>query len=356
MPAPSIPAATGAAGPAAGSLAKQPRSMRMASGYQPVHQGDDADSSLDQEQKGDDLAAAAAFIAHESHRQRRFRLATYLLSVCLVILVASNLYTSLPYTFGHREPCPCRPSKVPQYFQTWPELWPGPTATGKPAFMAQTRTFDPTATYVPNEPLQTSIPVEGMGPANQSIFKMMGFLSPYFASPGFGVDEFPLPPGADIVQVQMLSRHGARYPTSGSDAARLGEKFANASREARHKGPLAFLNDWKYQLGYEILVPKGREELFESGELAAPSCRDASFQLAANSRPRRFAQLHVREPVQSQEQTHCADNGKPLLVRRRLGPGPRSADAGSQDAGSHAQVCRKLDGRLLWARMVRLFA
>ena len=36
------------------------------------------------------------------------------------------------------------------------------------------RTFDPTATYVPNAPLQTAIPVDGMGSENRSIFQMMG--------------------------------------------------------------------------------------------------------------------------------------------------------------------------------------
>jgi hypothetical protein len=72
--------------------------------------------------------------------------------------------------------CPCaKPSNVPQYFQTSPELWPGPTATGKAPFMAQTVTFNPTATYVPNEPLQTAIPVEGMTDQDDGIFKMMGY-------------------------------------------------------------------------------------------------------------------------------------------------------------------------------------
>lgn len=30
---------------------------------------------------------------------------------------------------------------------------------------------------------------------------------------------------------------------------------------------LSFLMDWKYELGAEILVPRGRQELFESGVL-----------------------------------------------------------------------------------------
>jgi hypothetical protein len=143
--------------------------------------------------------------------------------------------------------------------------------------MAQTRTFDPEATYVPNAPLQTSVPIDGMTAANRSIFNLMGYLSPYSPSTGFGVKEYPLPPGAEIVQLQMVSRHGSRYPTSGSNVQRLGERIAKAGSKFKASDKLEFLNDWKYQLGGEILVPKGRQELFDSGtasitaEIIAPA-------------------------------------------------------------------------------------
>lgn len=204
-------------------------------------------------------------------------LRTVLIAVvsCLLVSVAVNLAFS-PGVSGHRSgsdcECPAPSPKVPQYFQTSPELWPGPTATGAPAFMAQTRTFDPTAAFVPNQPLQTAIPIEGMTSNNESIFQMMGFLSPYAPSPGFGVNEYPLPDGADIVQLQMLSRHGSRYPTggTGSNVVVFGNKVAEAKKSDpgfKASGPLEFLNDWSYQLGAEILVPKGRQELFDSGIL-----------------------------------------------------------------------------------------
>lgn len=195
---------------------------------------------------------------------------------CLLVLVALNLVIN-PGVLGFRprpgSDCDCEPaSKVPQYFQTSPELWAGPTATGSPAFLAQTWTLNPTATYVPNQPLQTAVPIEGMSSKNESIFEMMGFLSPYTPSPGFGVREHPLPPGAEIVQVQMLSRHGSRYPTggTGSNVVTFGERIAAARRAGsgfKASGPLEFLNDWTYALGAEILVPKGRQELFDSGIL-----------------------------------------------------------------------------------------
>lgn len=37
----------------------------------------------------------------------------------------------------------------------------------------------------------------------------------------------------------------------------FGKKIAESAGKFKAEGPLAFLNDWKYQLGAEILVPKG---------------------------------------------------------------------------------------------------
>lgn len=68
--------------------------------------------------------------------------------------------------------CPCRPEDVPLHFQTSPQVYAGPTATGAAPFLAQTVAFSPEATYVPNEPLQTAVPVEGA--KDESIFKLMG--------------------------------------------------------------------------------------------------------------------------------------------------------------------------------------
>jgi hypothetical protein len=89
-------------------------------------------------------------------------------------------------------------------------------------------------------------------------------LSPYTPSPGFGAKEYPLPPGTEIVQLQMLSRHGSRYPTSGSNVASFGRRIAEAAGELKATGSLSFLNDWKYGLGAEILVPKGTDALSTS--------------------------------------------------------------------------------------------
>jgi hypothetical protein len=87
----------------------------------------------------------------------------------------------------------------------------------------------------------------------------------------------------------MLSRHGSRYPTTGTNVFDFGKRMGDAAGTFKAKEALSFLNDWKYQLGAEILVPKGessgvlppgyvltipcpgREELFQSGTTSLPS-------------------------------------------------------------------------------------
>jgi hypothetical protein len=174
-------------------------------------------------------------------------------------------------------------SDIPQYFQTKPEIFAGqhihqafltqywyqkgPTPTGAAPFLAQTNPAPFTgASYIPNQPLETQVPIAG-NTNGSNIFQNMGQLSPYFPNPkGFGVDEYALPPGAEIVQLNMLSRHGSRYPTTGSGAHQFGLKHKNMT-DAKYTGELSFLNDWIYQLGAEILVPIGKQELFNSGTL-----------------------------------------------------------------------------------------
>lgn len=103
---------------------------------------------------------------------------------------------------------------------------------------------------------------------NSNIFQLFGQLSHYFPNPtGFGVKEWALPKGANITWMNMLSRHGSRYPTSGSGAANFGQKITNATGKANFTGDLSFLNTWTYRLGAEILVPVGKQELFDSGVL-----------------------------------------------------------------------------------------
>ncbi|RMZ77021.1 hypothetical protein DV738_g4590, partial [Chaetothyriales sp. CBS 135597] len=154
---------------------------------------------------------------------------------------------------------------------TTPELWPGPTTTGAIApFLAQTNPapFGHPASWVPNSPLETGVPITGS--KNRSIFQLHGQLSSYFPNPdGFGANEYPLPPGANLTHVNVLHRHGSRYPTGSSSVATFGTKVAEltANGSANWTGDLDFINSWSYELGAEILVARGRQELFDSGVL-----------------------------------------------------------------------------------------
>ncbi|KAF2153909.1 phosphoglycerate mutase-like protein [Myriangium duriaei CBS 260.36] len=159
-------------------------------------------------------------------------------------------------------------SGVPQYLQTSPELYAGPTATGPAPFLAETNPAPfPGVSYIPVSPLETQVPIVG-NTNNSNIFQLFGQLSHYFPNPsGFGVNEYPLPQGTNITWLNMLHRHGSRYPTSGSGAYSFGQKAKNLTGTANFTGELSFLNSWSFKLGAEILVPVGKQELFDSGTL-----------------------------------------------------------------------------------------
>ena len=66
----------------------------------------------------------------------------------------------------------------------------------------------------------------------------------------------------------MLHRHGSRYPTTGAGVQVFGEGLTALLKNGsagNFTGALSFVNQWSYGLGAEILVPVGRQELFDSG-------------------------------------------------------------------------------------------
>ncbi|KAJ9602984.1 hypothetical protein H2200_012279 [Cladophialophora chaetospira] len=160
----------------------------------------------------------------------------------------------------------------PWYYQTSPELFAGPTVTGLIApFLAQTNPapWGAEASFVANAPLETNLPIKG-NTNDQSIFQLHGHLSSYFPNPiGFGSNEYPVPPGTNISAVHLLHRHGSRYPTGTASVPIFGSKIHNLTLNgtANWSGELSFLNTWRYNLGAEILVARGRQELFDSGVL-----------------------------------------------------------------------------------------
>ncbi|KAH7138446.1 histidine phosphatase superfamily [Dendryphion nanum] len=161
-------------------------------------------------------------------------------------------------------------SGIPDYLQTADGHFQGPTVTGAAPWLAQTNIAPfPSVSYIPNTPLETQIPIAN-NPHNHNIFQRLANLSPYFPNPrGFGVDEYPVPPGSNVSWVNMVHRHGSRYPEfSGRAAERtLGKKIRDAKGNFTARGPIEFLNDWEFLLGAEILVPMGKQELFDSGTL-----------------------------------------------------------------------------------------
>ena len=107
--------------------------------------------------------------------------------------------------------------------------------------------------------------IEGREEGDRSIWSLMGHLSPWGrAEEGFGVEEMGLPEGAKVKQMHLLHRHGARYPTGNSPIKEWG-MLVHAGKTGGFTGNLSFLNNWTYDLGGEILVPFGRQQLFTSG-------------------------------------------------------------------------------------------
>jgi hypothetical protein len=96
-------------------------------------------------------------------------------------------------------------------------------------------------------------------------------LSPWYSlsSADFGLPNAnPLTPaGCTINQVHLLYRHGARYPTTGAAPSTFAQKLNNATKAGGFNvsGDVAFLANWTYKLGAELLTPFGRSQNFELG-------------------------------------------------------------------------------------------
>ena len=92
-------------------------------------------------------------------------------------------------------------------------------------------------------------------------------MAPYF-SVDSAVNGLPeaspqIPSGCELTQVHLFQRHGSRYPTSGDPSGDFTKKLAKASNTTGFNvtGPLAFLENWTFKLGQEILTAYGRKEL-----------------------------------------------------------------------------------------------
>lgn len=107
-----------------------------------------------------------------------------------------------------------------------------------------------------------------LGYLNQpGITQNLGPGSPYFSLAANGSDE--IPSNCTVTFVNVLSRHGARFPTSGKakNIKTAVEKFQTALQNSSITLPAeyAFLRNYTYTLGLDNLTQFGQQELFNSG-------------------------------------------------------------------------------------------
>ncbi|KAG8897459.1 hypothetical protein FRB99_008131 [Tulasnella sp. 403] len=107
-----------------------------------------------------------------------------------------------------------------------------------------------------------------------SIARNLGPYTPRYAVQSFdSEDPIPtgLPLGCEVTQVHLLARHAARFPTTG--ALKSIQRAYNKLQRAIERDPgvikdtpLAFLADWRVDLGTDSLVDFGREQAYGTGK------------------------------------------------------------------------------------------
>lgn len=96
------------------------------------------------------------------------------------------------------------------------------------------------------------------------ISQRWGQYSPYFSLEDESIPS-AVPDKCDVTFVQVLSRHGARFPTASKSAkykALIQEIQANATE---FKGEAAFLRSYNYTLGSDDLTAFGKQQMVNSG-------------------------------------------------------------------------------------------
>lgn len=108
----------------------------------------------------------------------------------------------------------------------------------------------------------------------ETIQQYWGQITPYADNTDnyFGIEDIGLPDGCQVEQAHLLERHGSRFSTSYFDDGINDEHFAakvfNWTAQNRgngFKGPLEFLNTYRYLLGEGDLVGQGAVQSFEAG-------------------------------------------------------------------------------------------
>ncbi|KAL2870232.1 histidine phosphatase family protein [Aspergillus lucknowensis] len=95
---------------------------------------------------------------------------------------------------------------------------------------------------------------------------LWGQYSPYFSleheSPA---SQDVIPDGCEVAFAQVLSRHGARYPTQDKSATYAELISAIQRNVTSFRGKYAFLESYKYTLGAEDLTTFGEDQMVDSG-------------------------------------------------------------------------------------------
>ncbi|KAJ5543323.1 Histidine phosphatase superfamily clade-2 [Penicillium sp. DV-2018c] len=100
---------------------------------------------------------------------------------------------------------------------------------------------------------------------NPAISHQWGQYSPYFSLAEKSAISDEVPDDCEITFVQVVSRHGARYPSADKSekyAELIGAIKANATE---YKGKLEFLRSYDYELGSDDLTPFGERQMVDSG-------------------------------------------------------------------------------------------
>ncbi|KAJ7137743.1 histidine phosphatase superfamily [Mycena epipterygia] len=85
-------------------------------------------------------------------------------------------------------------------------------------------------------------------------------------SPFFSVEEYPSPPDdCEITQVNILQRHGARFPTLGAALYIVSAVQKLQTVEVYAHPAMEFLSSFEYSLGINDLVPFGAQQSYEAG-------------------------------------------------------------------------------------------
>ncbi|KIJ69718.1 hypothetical protein HYDPIDRAFT_78145 [Hydnomerulius pinastri MD-312] len=97
----------------------------------------------------------------------------------------------------------------------------------------------------------------------QALEQLWAQYSPYYAAATY---EAP-PDGCNIVQVNLLQRHGARYPKKSDGKAMKKSTEALQGATSFNNASLDFVTNYTYALGTDDLVPYGAAQSFDAGQL-----------------------------------------------------------------------------------------